>query len=876
MSTDQNKNNEEYIPLRFSSKNVPKREKTLIEIFQIIARNKKILIGTVSLFLIVALIYSFTATPLYEASATLKKEGNPNDRRLGSGTDISTLLSLQSTDEIETELELIKTFKVASEVAKELDLYVTVNEIKWNSNDKNYKIEKSYIEIKDPTFISKNFNKFRIPEKFKIKFDNSENLLTGDFSIIKKSEDKYALIDLLSGKIISESTIEKLKYEGFSPLDTIPGFTIQRDTSKYFILKLNDHTKIEFNWNSAPLKSEIMFSINDLNQTAIGVSKSIKVSRVGKTNIFNLGYSSSSAYAAALITNTVVDKYREARMDQKKQTIRYSYNTVDKQLLEVQEKLKEAEKILSDFKSSGQIMSIDASSQEIVGFLSRLEAEKVSTDLLLSDYKNKVNDLQAQLSQKGFFDQSYLNPQGQSETNSPFGELMRQLSNLELQRIELLQKRTENHPDVKAVDEQIASVKQRLAGFNENTISAYNIMISTLEKKLLKINDMMSKYESKLQSLPAQENKLVQILRQKATYEKIFTILLDQREAMRVAELSSPQDISIVDEAKIPNDPSWPKKQLIVLISLVLGSFVGIMLIFTIELKRTKYVNLDELEEEFKIPVLSLIPKLPKEIIKAVDNNPDHKIALLTVQDDGLKETYRVLKTKLFQNLDTGTKLLMVTSCEEDSGKTTVIANLAASLAQEGKRVLLIDCDLRKADLSEIFGLKKETKGLLDYLLNDSPPKIYTRASKNIDLIPAGGLSSDSGTLLDTARMRMLFKSIDSSNYDLILIDTPPVTRVVDPLVLSHSVHDSIVVVRPEHSLLDTVRWGISELLNAKINIKGLVINAADIERSYYYKHRYGYGYGYGSKNGNGKAKDGKKIKQEFKLKFKEQITNKN
>ncbi|GIU70309.1 MAG: hypothetical protein KatS3mg002_1545 [Candidatus Woesearchaeota archaeon] len=876
MSMEKNKNNEEYIPLRFSSKNVPKREKTLVEIFQIIARNKKILFATVGVFLIAALIYSFTATPIYEASATLKKEGNPNDRRLGSGTDISTLLSLQSTDEIETELELIKTFKVASEVAKELDLFVNVKEIKWNSNDKNYEVNKTFVEMSDPSFISKNSRKFRIPEKFKIKFNRTEDLISGDFSILKENEDKYELIDLLSGKKISESTIEKPKFDGTYPLDTIPGFTIKRDTAAIFILPLNGDVKIEFSWNAAPLKSEFIFTLNDINQTAIGVSKSIKVSRVGKTNIFNLGYSSSSAYAAALITNTVVDKYREARMDQKKQTIRYSYNTVDKQLLEVQDKLQEAEKTLSDFKASGQIMSIDASSQEIVGFLSRLEAEKVSTDLLLSDYKNKVADLQTQLSQKGFFDQSYLNPRGEGEGTSPFAELMRQLSNLELQRIELLQKRTENHPDVKAVDEQINSVKQRLSSFNENTITAYQIMISTLEKKLLKINDMMSKYESKLQSLPAQENKLVQILRQKATYEKIFTILLDQREAMRVAELSSPQDISIVDEAKIPQFPSWPKKSFIVLISLVLGSFLGVLLIFTIELKKTRYVNLDELEEEFKIPILSLIPKLSKEIVKAVENNPEHKVALLTVQDDGLKETYRVLKTKLFQNINPETKLLMITSCEEDSGKTTVAANLAASLAQEGKRVLLIDCDLRKGDLSGLFGLSKETKGLLDYLLNDSPPKIYTRASKNIDIIPSGGLSSDSGTLLDSARMRMLFKSLDTTQYDLIIVDTPPVTRVVDPLVLSHSLHNAIVVVRPEHSLLETVRWGISELLNAKINVKGLVINAADIEKSYYYKHRYGYGYGYGSKNGNGKAKDAKKIKQEFQLKFKDQLTHKN
>lgn len=874
---EQNKNYEDYIPLRFSSKNVPKREKTLIEIFQIIAKNKKIFFATVGVFLIAALIYSFTATPLFEASATLKKEGNPNDRRLGSGTDITTLLSLQSTDEIETELELIKTFKVASEVAKELDLFVNVKEIKWNSNDKNYEINKTFVEMKDPAFISKNDRKFRIPEKFKVKFNNQEDLMTGDFAIVKKSEDEYELIDLLSGQKISESTIEKPKYEGFSALDTIQGFTFKRDTSEYYSLHLNENVKIEFSWKSAPVKSELFFTIDDINQTAIGVSKSIKVSRVGKTNIFNLGYSSGSAYAAALITNTVVDKYREARMEQKKQTIRYSYNTVDKQLLEVQEKLKEAEKILSDFKSSGQIMSIDASSQEIVGFLSRLEAEKVSTDLLLSDYKNKVADLQNQLTQKGFFDQSYLNPQGQSETNSPFGELMRQLSNLELQRIELLQKRTENHPDVKAVDEQIASVKQRLANFNENTISAYNIMISTLEKKLLKINDMMSKYESKLQSLPAQENKLVQILRQKATYEKIFTILLDQREAMRVAELSSPQDISIVDEAKIPQFPSWPKKSFIVLISLVLGSFLGILLIFTLELKRTKYVNLDELEEEFKIPVLSIIPRYSKEIQKAIESSPaEQKIALFTVNDDGLKETYRLLKTKLFKQLGPENKIIMVTSCEENSGKTTVAANLAASLALEGRKTLIIDCDLRKGELSKMFGLGSENKGLLDFLENNNPPKIFNIGSKYLSVIPSGGLSADSGALLNSAKMRMFFSSIDLTQYDLVIVDTPPVTRVVDTLVLSHSIKNGIMIVRPQHSLIDTVRWGMNELFNAQINIKGIVVNAADIEHSYYYKHRYGYGYGYGSNNGNGKTKELSKIKPEFQLKFKDQITHKN
>ncbi len=137
---------------------------------------------------------------------------------------------------------------------------------------------------------------------------------------------------------------------------------------------------------------------------------------------------------------------------------------------------------------------------------------------------------------------------------------MRQLSNLELQRLELLQKRKETHPDVVAVDKQIALVKKQLSSYNENTLTAYQIIIDALEKKLLKITNLMSKYEVKMENLPAQENKLANLLRQKNVYEKIFTMLLDKREEMRMAELSKLQDIVVVDPAHEPIKPSSPKK----------------------------------------------------------------------------------------------------------------------------------------------------------------------------------------------------------------------------------------------------------------------------------------------------------------------------
>lgn len=817
---------------------VPKKEKTLLEIFQLILKNKYILFAAVFAALALALAYAFLAEPKYEAKAVLKKESNPEDNRFRA-PDISQLLTLQSTDVIETDMQLVTTYSVMSEVVDELDLFASVESVKWGDG-KSYKIEKAYLDMLDPVFRSKNAGKFLVPEKFEIVLKDTSLNSGGVFLIQKISDDEFKLLDGADRRVLANS----VSYIDSTLTDSV--FSILQ-TPVYQVITYNDFS-INISWKDAPLNSELKVSFGDFNKTVIGVAASTKVGREGKTDIFNITYSASSSTSAAMIANTIVDKYREARLNQKKELIRYSFDFVDKQLKEVQGDLQKSEDQLSSFKASGQIMTIDASSQELVQFLSNLEAEKNATDMQLSDYRNRVSELEKELKKSGYFDQTGLGPQGNySDGNSPFSQLMTQLSNLELQRLELLQKRTENHPDVLALDEQISLTKSKLAGFNQNTITAYKIMINTLEKKLLKITALMSKYEVQMRSLPAQENKLAQLMRQRGTYERIFQILLDQREAMRVAELSSTQDISVVDEAKIPINPSWPKKPLIVLVSLILGSFLGILLIFSLELYRTRFVNLDELETEFQTPILSIIPKYTKEVERELKNTrSEYKIASLVSKEEGLVETYRLFRTKLFQKLDPQKKIIMVTSCEENSGKTSVVANLAISISQEGKRVLVVDCDLRKADLTKTFGLTTKDTGLIDFLTKEVNPKIYSRASKLIDVLPAGGLTDESGTILGSPRMKSLFVHLAQSNYDVILFDTPPVTRVVDPLVIAQYIKDAILIVRPNHSLIETVRWGMQELQQAHVRIKGIVANAATIENSYYYRYRYGYGYGYG------------------------------
>jgi len=592
------------------------------------------------------------------------------------------------------------------------------------------------------------------------------------------------------------------------------------------------------------------------------LSKVISVSKVRNTNVFALSVKSSSPLASQVVANSVIRSFREARIEQQKQTVSYSFQFVDEQLAAFETKLLDAENNLSSFKASGQIMTIDAHAVGLMDYLSTLEAEEINAELLLSNYKNRAEAMREELQASGYFDQSFLEPSGEFQGDSPFSTLVTHHSDLELQRLELLQNRTENHPDVINLNEQIRLTENKLASYNQNTLTSYRIIVNTLEKKLLKIANLMSKYEVEMQRLPEQGNRMARLVREKDVYEKIFTLLLDKREEMRMAEITKLQDIVVVEEPQEPLEPIAPRKRMNMLVALILGGFIGIVSVFLIELKNTRLISVDDLEEEFKIPILALIPNYDKDIVKKINNPADNKDRFVALLGDnlGIRESYRLLKSKLFYQLDNREKIFLVTSCEENTGKTSIVANLAITLAKENKKVLIIDCDLRKAELSKMFDVPSNSPGLIDFITKGGSPAIYTRILKKIDIIPAGGVREDSSSLLNSDRMKSLFKAIDTSVYNYIIIDTPPVTRVVDTLVLGQSVKNAILVIRPDTSMKEAVIGGIQEMNQAKIKIRGVVANAAEIHKSYYYRYRYGYGYGY-TYGENGKKSIKKKTK---------------
>ena len=793
--------------------NVPPQinnEFDLAHLFRVLNRRKWIIIITFIMFIGLAFLYISYTKPVFESRVIMKKE--KNEKSNSTQDDITKIINQQSPAEIETEVELVKTLETMTNVVNRLMLFATVNKLV--EYGRTTEINLNMLDY------SHNYSRVDFPKFYDIKM----NAITQAYSIIiQKSDSSFRMLEATTGSEMASAFGE----------DTVS--------------LMSKQISINFSWRSAVNGDEVYLNLDDIYSTRKKLSANISVSQKPKTDVFELTVRSSSPYSAKEIANTMADCFREARINQQKQTIRYSYEFVEKNLEDIKSKLEEAENNLSHYKASSQIMDVSISSQQVTSFLTNLEAEKLNNELQMADFKNKYAQMKGELSNKGYFDQTFLTPQGNEPTNSPFSASLKQLNDLELQRLQLLEKRKENHPDVLAIDRQIKQVKNDLNSYNKNTLTSYSIMINSLQEKQNKINSMLGRYQGKMSSMPGQENRLNVLERQKTVYTKMYALLIDKREEMRMAELSKLQDIVIVDPARETIEPVAPKKALTMTIAGILGIFFGFIGLFAAEFMNKRFVTLDEIESDFKLRIFALIPNYSKELEKKITTSKSFDSRFVTLMDneDGLRESYRVLRTKLITYFEERSKIVLLSSCEENTGKTSTAANLGISFAMSRKKILLIDCDLKKATLSSLFDIPDDAPGLISYLNKSVPqPYIYNKVIPTLDILPAGGISENSGDLLGSERMKNLFDILNTSSYDYIIIDTPPVTRVVDALILGKFIKDLLLVVRPNHTFKESVKWGMQEIRHEKMNIWGTVINAADISNSTF-KYRYGYGYGY-------------------------------
>ena len=304
----------------------------------------------------------------------------------------------------------------------------------------------------------------------------------------------------------------------------------------------------------------------------------------------------------------------------------------------------------------------------------------------------------------------------------------------------------------------------------------------------------------------------------------------------------------IITTAQLPTEPVRPRKALNLALALVVGTLLGLGLALLAENLDDRLKNPEEVEERVGAPVLGYIP-----LVKEWSESGTSKVAILSATASGAAEAYRTLRANLrFVSLEKPLHIILVTSPVAGAGKSTTSANLAATLAQGGSKVVLVSADLRRPSIHKFFGLSN-SRGVIDIL----DPEYALRGAlqkpdiPNLRLLATGGLPPNPTEILASERFGQILAQLrDVADY--VILDAPPVLGLGDASVLASKVDGVLVVVRTGSVTKRELSHAVDQLSKAGGNIAGIVLNAVEPDDGYGYYYHYYYSQYQETPNGDG------------------------
>ena len=401
-------------------------------------------------------------------------------------------------------------------------------------------------------------------------------------------------------------------------------------------------------------------------------------------------------------------------------------------------------------------------------------------------------------------------------------EIQTQITLLQQKRDELRQRFTESHPSVVAIDKQIA----RLQG-------------------------QMNANDKKIELLPETQQVILRLARDVKVNTELYTALLNNTQTLRISKAGTVGNVRIIDYAVLPDEPIKPKKPVIIAISFVLGLILGIAWVFIRNSMQHGVKDPDLIEKQLNIPIYAIIPhsSSQEKINTRLKKNQQHnELSILALEndDDLAIESLRSLRTMLhFAFMEARNNIIMITGPSPHVGKSFVSINLATVLAHAGKKVLLIDGDLRKGIINKSLGLGRE-QGLSEFISNTITldVAIHKIPTANFDFIATGAIPPNPSELLLHERFSIFLENI-SQHYDHVIIDSPPILAVTDAAIIGRMVSAALMVIKAGQHPMRELEQSAKRLFQAGVDIKGIVFNDVPESSSTYGYGKYIYQYSY-------------------------------
>ena len=775
-------------------------------------------VGAVLVCLIGAWIYLRMATPVYNISATVlikddKKGGNTGSMVGLEELGLSGLIS--SSQNIDNELEVLRSKTLVKEVINLLNLYV------------------SYTD--EDGFPSKNMYKTS-PVLVSLTPQEAEKLT--DPMVVEMA--LYGEGGLEVNVTVGDKEYQKL----FEKLPAV--FPMDEGTLAFFQSP-----------DSLSLKKDTMEASSNIRHITAKIKSPMKVARAycenlkieptsKTTSVAVISLKNSSLQRGQDFINQLLEMYNRNTNNDKNEIAQKTAEFIDERINIISKELGSTEANLENFKRNAGITDLTSEAQIALTGNAEYEKKRVENRTqisLIEDLRKYIrgNEYEVLPGNIGLQDP------GLVATIERYNEML-------VERKRLLRTSTENNPTIINLDTSIRAMKSNVQATLDGSLKGLLITKADLEREA-------SRFSRRISDAPGQERQFVSIARQQEIKAGLYLMLLQKREENAIALAATANNAKIIDEAIADDIPVSPKRRMIYLIALVLGIGIPVGIIYLIGLTKFKLEGRADVEKLTTVPIVGDIPLTDEK------NEKDGSIAVFENQNNLMSETFRNIRTNLQFMLQNDKKVILVTSTVSGEGKSFISANLAISLSLLGKKVVIVGLDIRKPGLNKVFRLSTKEKGITLYLANPETDLMSlvqpSDINQNLYILPGGTVPPNPTELLARDGLDKAIEILKKS-FDYVVLDTAPVGMVTDTLLIGRVADLSVYVCRADYT--HKVEYTLINELAEEKKLPNLctVINGVDLKRrkyGYYYGYgkygkyygygkRYGYGYGYGQEKG--------------------------
>lgn len=751
------------------------------------------LVGGIILMSIVAgLVITVLQDREYESEATVYV--NPRKAAVPMGLELGRVAALAGIGEggIVTETALLESRAVAEAVVDSLSLHVNVEEP-----------AASYIHV------------LRVIEA-------PRNAMAGRFEMLRQSNGTY--------------TVESSSpFEGAVPRSVEPGIPFQLGNVELMLLP-----------QVVTGVRKVVIAIEPFDVAVRRVRKNLTVEQYTRgAQVLSVRARHPDSVRAAEIPNVAARSFIRFRTELTKAEARNAVAFLRDQVDSYALRLEDAENRLRAFREQGRILSPTEEASQQVRHLADLQARR---NILVAERDAIRTALRR--AESGSVTEAGSSPYRELASfpvflsNAAVQSVLRTLTELENQLSELLTRRTPDNDDVQQLVHRIEELERQLF----LTARSYH---NGLDNQIASLDESATRFSSGLEVVPQQQVAHARLLREQQLFEEVYTLLQTRLKEAEIREVEDLSDVRIIDAALIPQRPVSPRP----ILNLVLALFVGVTLGVGAAVTRAVLdprvrTRDDAVMATAGVPVVGMIPQVKRRLQDGIPvlrsqrlgrllaPGPDRKksavpLVVHSAPDSAASEAYRALRTNLtFGVSERPPQVMTICSIDEGDGKSTTAANLALTMAQQGRRVLLIDCDLRRPRLHAMFSCER-APGVTELLSGRSVPDDVIRrldvgdAGVPLHLLTAGAPVSTAAELIGSPSMRKLLQDLRET-YDLVMLDAPPLAVASEAAVLGVLADATLLVARATSTQKRALTEAVAQLRQLRIPLVGIVIN--DVE----------------------------------------------